>query len=231
MQWRDTKTRIGAGLGLFALWAGVGMAEGLPVPPGAQAAWVAQQAVQNGVPVEIQRLELSGSVEDVLAYYRTRWADPVDSDAPGYIERQAGGWRIISRLEGDRQTVVQLRRMPQGGVEGFVSRADLSATPASNRATREFPRKSGTRLVSSTESPDGAGKATTIMLINRFSVAANVRFYQRQMGFRGWRVVHASQAEGTAVLLFNKPGKRCEIAVSHDRGRTVIMANLQEVSG
>lgn len=200
----------------------------MPIPPDSRAVWVADSLEQNGIPMQIQQLTSPSGVEDVLAFYRNRWSAPVEQGAPGFVEKRVAGWHIISRLEAGRQTVVQLRGAPDGGSEGFISIADVRATPGFNRATRRFPRRSGSQILSSTVSHDGPGKTTTILLSNGHSVKSNVEFYRDAMVRGGWTLIHGMQAGSTVTLFFNKRDGRCEISISAARGRTFIMANLKE---
>lgn len=200
--------------------------EGLVLPPGMRASWVAENIEQNGVPIQIQKLTSGASVNDVLAFYRAQWSESTDPEVPGYVENQVSEWKTISQLENNQQTVIQVKARPGGGTEGFASRIDIRSSPGTNRVTRNFPRKSGTQLISSTESKDGAKSATTILMMNTFSVSSNADFYRSKMRARGWKLVHAVNPVGLSTMLFNRSKKSCEIAISKNRGKTIIMANI-----
>lgn len=208
--------------------AGAGDLSELVLPPGASTVWIGENIEQNGVPMQIQALTSSASVDQVLSFYRSQWENSADPDIPGFVENQVGEWQTISQLENDLQTVIQIKASSSGGVEGFVSQIDIRATPGSNRTTRNFPRKNGSQLISSTESNDSGKTATTILLMNTFSVASNTSFYQSQMPGKGWSLAYARNHSGVSMMLFNRSGRSCEIAISKDRGRgrTIVMANI-----
>jgi hypothetical protein len=207
-----------------SVWA-EGLAD-LAFPPGTRTAWVAENIEQNGVPMQIQQLTSVATVNEVLDFYRAQWKDSADPSIPGFVENKVGEWQTISQLENNLQTVIQIKNSRSGGTEGFASQIDIRSTPGSNRATRNFPRKSGSQLISSTESKDGAKTATTILLMNAFSIKSNADFYHSKMRAKGWSLAHAKNQSSVSILLFNRSGKSCEIAISKNKGRTVIFANI-----
>ncbi len=198
------------------------------LPAGSRAEWVAESLEQNGIPMRIQRFSTSLSVADVITFYREQWSEPVADGEPGFLENSVAGWKIISRLEDGRQTVVQVRAAGAGGAEGFLSIANVQAGPGTDRITRRFPKRSGTSLISSTVSKDGPGKATTILMFNRFSVTSNVSYYEEAMARDGWTLIHGMKGKENSIMFYNKSGYRCELSITRARGRTVIMANIQE---
>ncbi len=211
----------GIGQGLAADWSDPG------VPPNSRTVWVADALEHNGVPMRIRQLSTLSDVETVLDFYRRQWADPV-AGGPGYLEKRIAGWRVISRMENGRQVVVQVRPAERGGTEGFISQADFSQSMTPVQIDSRFPHKSGTRLISRTVSRDGAGKAVTLLLSNDYSVETNRRFYEDAMARDGWSLVHGADTGDSVSLLFNRSGEHCDIGIARSRGRTVIVANLQE---
>ncbi len=218
-----------AGLLLFEGIGGIAMAqasEPLEAPPSTQLTWVAEDIVQNGVPMQVQQLQSGLSVGEVLNFYRTQWSGAAQGDGPAFVENQVGEWQTISQLKNDRQVVVQVKPGEAGGAEGFISVADIGATPERDREAEAFPAMSGSQLVSSTRSRDGEKFATTIIYLNSFSVESNGNYYKEEMTADGWSMVHRLVQEDNTVMLFNRQGKSCEIALSDNRGRTVILANI-----
>jgi hypothetical protein len=199
----------------------------LVLPPGTKTVWVAEDIKQNGVPMQIQQLTSSATVAEVLKFYRSQWADSSDPNVPGFVENQVGEWQTISQLINNQQTVVQVKTGRNGGTEGYVSQIDTRSKPGDDRVTRNFPRKSGTQLISSTASKDGAKISTTILLMNTFSVVTNTDFYKLKMPGKGWSLAHTVNQGEVSMMLFNRPGRTCEIAISKNKGRTIIMANIQ----
>ncbi len=197
------------------------------VPEGAAVTWVAPEIEQSGIPLQIQQLKSGQSVEQVLNFYRTEWADAGNGDSPGFIEKAVGEWNVISRLDGGTNIVIQVKAAADGSTEGFLSVADVTGAAKESEISQDFPRLSGSELISSTASRDPGKSATTLILRNRFSVSSNTSFYQSRMPSKGWQQVHAVRAQGADILLFNKNGNSLEVAVTQDSdGITVVLANF-----
>ena len=197
-------------------------------PPEAKTVYVGD-VVQNGIPMQMKQFSSSLTTGEVLSYYRINWADntKVKENVPAFIEKEAGDWSIISKLEGNYSVVVQVKTQQSGGSEGVISVSNLTRPPGISELSKKFPKLGGTQLISSTESRDGGKHATTLILVNEFSVDSNDAFYRSRMTAEGWRLVRGGVRDGTATMLFNKQGQQCEMAVSEgERGDSVIIANI-----
>lgn len=201
----------------------------IPIQQNMQTVWVAESVVHNGIPMSIQSFKSVASVNNVLAFYETQWAKPIREGVPGYVRSEVGGWQVISRLEHGVNMVVQAKSGEQGGAEGFVSEAKVSAVSVNEKKINRFPRMSGSDVVSMTESSDAGRNASTFILTNHFSVESNSTYYQSKFQQMGWKSALNQVNGGTSVLMFNKDGAQIDIAISaNDRGLTVIYANLVE---
>jgi hypothetical protein len=201
----------------------------VPVQSTMQTVWVAENVVHNGVPMSIQSFKSAASVDNVFAFYQTQWANPVREGVPGFVRSEAGGWQVISRLEHGVNMVVQAKAGEQGGSEGFISEAKISAITVDEKKISRFPRMSGSDVVSMTESSDAGRNANTFILTNHFSVESNSTYYQSKFEEMGWDKVLSEVNVGTSVLMFNSKGAQIDITISaNDRGLTVIYANLVE---
>ena len=199
----------------------------IPMPDSMHSVWVGQDIVQNGIPMQIQSFTYSGSVENLLAYYKNQWATPGQSDVPGFVENEAGGWAIISHLESNSNIVIQAKPSDSGGAEGFISQATLGAQSDVEEIISEFPKMSGSDVISATESSDSNREATTLIFSNHFSVESNARFYKDKMKALGWNYLYGSVQGRTSILLFNGAGSQTEIAISkNENGTTIIFANV-----
>jgi len=199
-------------------------------PPEAKTVFVGD-VIQNGVPMQMKQFSSSLAVEELLAFYKNNWADNTRTKRkmPAFIEKEAGVWKILSKLEEDFNIVVQVKAKQGHGSEGFISVSDLTRPPGISQLSKDFPRLGGTQLVSSTESRDGGKKATTLVLTNEYSVDSNDAFYRSKMTAEGWKLVRGDIRNGAATMLFNKQDQQCELAVSKgDRGDSVIFANIVE---
>ena len=199
----------------------------IPMPESMHSVWVGQDIVQNGIPMQIQSFTYGGSVENLLAYYKNQWENTGQSDIPGFVEQEVGGWAIISHLENTTNTVVQAKSSDDGGAEGYISQATLGAKSDVKEIIRDFPKMSGSDVISATESSDSNREATTLIFSNHFSVESNTVFYKSKMKALGWSYVHGAEQGKTSILLFNGEGTQTEIAISkNENGMTIIFANV-----
>lgn len=188
--------------------------ERVPLPAGAEREIVALDLLQNGRRVSIASLDLPGSLEDSLAFYREAWADTV-ADWPGFIERSVGDWHLISRLERNENQVVQLRD-GENGLEALVSVLAL-VRPMS--IPDSYPLPDGAETVSSTSSADeGIGQATTTVVQARQGAGETVAFYRDRLRRDGWSKVSEQVHTKASVFLLKRGDVRLELVVTDARG-------------
>jgi hypothetical protein len=189
--------------------------------------WVAEDIEHNGTPMQIQSFRGGGSADQVMQFYRDRWSSRADGDVPGFVENKVGPWQVISIIENGSVLALQLQNGPNGQASGFASVTNPAAISATRDVVTTLPRPSGSTLISHTRSRDGMRQASTLVLTNNRALSSNRDFYANAMPGKGWAVSHQHEHQGTAVLLFERDGQSCEIAISrNDRGKTVIVANL-----
>lgn len=211
----------------FLLWASLANAASIPAPIGTKLVWVAEKIIQNGLPLEIHSFNSELTNEGVLDFYRSEWAQSSHPEQPGYIENNVGEWRVISRLEGNKNTVVQVKNSAAGGAEGFISVSEPFATKRENKLAKNFPKMGGSKLISVTESDDSGKNATTIIYQNNFSVVSNFEYYKSAMGLSGWSLSHSFSQADTATLLFARQDAQSEVVISKgDSERVTIFANI-----
>lgn len=194
----------------------------IETPAGAQVQWVGEDITHNGYPMQILNLKSKSGVDSILSFYRNKWAEPVAQDAPGFIENAIGEWRVISRLEGGINTVIQVKNLKSGGTEGLISIMEL--TPVSGG--RDFPSLNGTELISKTESKDLGKKAITTIYKNGFSIGANKDFYISTLKNQGYALVHNTLNSGVVVMFFTAKGAHIEVSISqYAENETIVVAN------
>lgn len=202
----------------------------LPVPGGAKLVWVSGVVQANGFMQRVASLSSDRPPQEIVAFYRTRWAAPQYLDGhklPGYLVKSAPPWEVISRLHNGYMIAIQLRRTAMGGTQGEVSISDLSQRPS--LAPSPFPMPSGSHVLNDLPSNDGGRQARTLTLTNNASIASNVSFYEQYFKQRGWRlVVSKSDDSGRAYVLILEQGARSAnfFLQSSSTGATVVMANL-----
>jgi hypothetical protein len=199
----------------------------VPIPSGVKSVLVGEKIIQNGLPLEIQGFNSALTPEAIVNFYKSEWAQGVQADQPGYIENNFSDWLVISRLEGNKNTLIQVKKSVNGGSEGFISVSEPFATKKPNKLARTFPKMGGSQLISTTESDDIGKTATTLIFQNTFSVKSNVNYYKSNMQSKGWSLNYAVNQGANATLLFAKGNAQCDIAINkNDAGQTTIFANI-----
>ncbi|MCU7920998.1 MAG: hypothetical protein KZQ95_21960 [Candidatus Thiodiazotropha sp. (ex Epidulcina cf. delphinae)] len=199
-------------------------------PPGATMTYIGD-VVQNGLPLQMKQFTADYPVAELLGFYKQRWSETADhrENIPPYIEKKVGEWRVLSKVEETSSIVVQVKEAESGSAEGFISVTDLSRPEASSQWLKAFPRLRDSELISSTESVDKGRSATTLVIVNDYSVADNRDYYRANMDALGWSYLRGGTKNNVSMLYFMKENQQCEIAVTQaDDGKTVIFANLVE---
>ncbi|HSI48226.1 MAG TPA: hypothetical protein VLA61_08160 [Ideonella sp.] len=213
--------------GLSSAFAG-GWPE-MPDPPRAKVEWVSRDVRVNGLPSRIEHFESELSVDEVLAFYRTRWSR---SGGPLPRELSAGGWQTIAALQDRYQLVVQARpRQPQGS-EGMLSVADLSDMKT-DFLPAGWPSWSSVRVLQVTESVDGPKRSHVISMVSDDSFDLNVKRMRDEWLRRGYVLnqQHTNPpASGTRswIGIFDRPDRTLDVTVAYvdAERRTYITANL-----
>jgi len=197
-------------------------------PVGTETFWVGENIQHNGVAMDVKLIKARRSVEEVLNFYRDMWGSE-GTQGEGYVEQTAGEYRIISRIEGNHNIVVQLKKDGSGS-EGYLSAIDISTLGNANDKD-DFPALPNTILISKTVSNDSGKDGVTRLLMNSHSVSSNVDFYQSRLESSGWKQAY-SHAEGDTVITFyNRSNRSMELAISRQPGKdTVIFVNIVEES-
>jgi hypothetical protein len=160
----------------------------LDVPPGVESVAVGERMRVNGVGMRIEHFVAPLSADEVLAFYRERWAGQLSkADAPTIplTNNRVGTWQVLGRQNGARHETVQIRALPEGGSEAYVASADTSARPSKPpRPPVYLPP--GVDVVSVVESADGARNATEILAQSPFSVAITERWLRSSARVRGF---------------------------------------------
>lgn len=201
----------------------------LPDPPRSTVEWVARDLVVDGLPSRIEHFDSELSADEVLTYYRARWARSARGEARAV---SAGGWRGLSTLDGRFQLVVQVRDKTPHGSEGMLSVANLSAFRKSPLPAN-WPRWSDVKTTQVTESSDGPKRSLLVAMVSTQGLDLNVRRWRDEWIRRGYGLAHEIAPQGEAgvrswVGSFDKSLQTVDVAVAYrekDR-RTYISVNL-----
>lgn len=200
------------------------------VPTGAKVQMIAPEMKLNGVQQTIRAFNSNLPVSDVLAFYRNLWAPLANSERPGSLEQTLDDWQLISTVEGDCFTTVQVKADSRGSyaLVSVLKKPDLAARQ--EKLGAGFPLLPGSRVVNDVDYADGVRNARTIVLTNRSDMAANASYYKNEFASRGWVVVMEDQpkvnGQPTHVLLLKKGLEETTIVISRADGQVHVVANL-----
>lgn len=175
----------------------------LPVPDDAKVVVVGEDMNINGLPTRISELSSSRSPEEILSYYRQEWQAPAVSDGPGYIEKEAGGWQILSRYEEPYFYTVQVSESAMGSSFGFL--AVSMPMELVNYEPEELAMPAGSEILSDVVSDDAGKRGRVVHFKNSQSIEANYNFYVKRYLADGWaELSHLPADRNKALLLMNK---------------------------
>jgi hypothetical protein len=189
------------------------------LPPRTLGASIGEELVVNGVAMRATHFQSGVATQDVLAFYRQRWASAIRAERA--TEQTLGSWRVIGRQIGSRHETVQVRALPGGGSEGYFASSDTRSRPrAPARSPLSLPF--GAKTVSIVESQDGSRRATQILARSSFGVSMSERWLRTAARMQGFESEHASdepaRANGSRAL-FLKRGAEELIAVVQPAGK------------
>lgn len=184
----------------------------LDAPPRSSVQWVAQDMVNNGVPMRIQSFQATASVADVVSFYQQHWAGL--SEAPPAVNK-VGGWQVVGQKSGDYYLTVQVKPGTNSTAQGFLAASRIDGLMAgTNRTDTTFPRLSGSSVVSDVDANDDGKISKTLLSSNSYSLESNAEYYRSTLTTQGWELQqNARNAAGVAparVLYFAKPGHACQ---------------------
>lgn len=196
-----------------------------PVPHIGQLQWVAENMRMNGMPMQIKELTTEQTPQQVLSFYRRRWAD-----APPYFhEYEANGMPVIATLRNGCFYTVQVR--PDG--RGAKALLGVSTKPDGGPPREPgagFPNMAGSKVMNDIDHLDTGKTGRTILLVNSYSPDANLNFYRRVLADEGWRAVIDRTVNGSKgishVLVMKRGYHEANVTISPGQGGTSVLATL-----
>ena len=213
----------------------IGSAHALPckqaaVPMDAKVQMIAPDMKVNGVQQTIRAFNSKLAVHDVLAFYRNLWAPLANKDRPGSLEQTTDEWQLISTVEGDCFTTVQVKADSKGSYALISVLKKPDASSRQQKLGAGFPVLPGSRVVNDMDYADGVRNARTIVLSNRSDMAANVNYYKTEFASRGWLMVMEDQpvidGQPSHVMLLKKGLEETTLVISRSGGQVNVVANL-----
>jgi hypothetical protein len=224
--------RIVAGLmlSLLSLVAQGAACREAATPAGVTLQMLAPDMRMNGMPMNIRGFNSSLSVEGVLAYYRNLWAGLATKERPGSMEQEVNGWKVISTVEGECFTTVQVRQDLRGSYSmiSVIKKPDAAARV--EKVGADFPKPPGSQTLNDFEYADGVRNARTIVVSNKSNMAANLQFYKNELKLRGWVPLIERQPESkqgvSHVMVLKRGVEETSLILSSAEGQVQIVANI-----
>ena len=189
----------------------------LSLPTESSLAIVSNHIVHNGIAMAIGEFTSSLPADEVLSFYRQRWAEGglsgIDElgDLPGFMESSMPGWVMISRLQDEHQVLVQLSTEQTKGSSGFVSIMPLRASPPSLQSQNQGVF-SGLSLLSNDASQDGADRSLMQVFSSPSSVSATHLRYRDKLTGQGWHVLMDEAVDNGKVMILSRNQSRLELS-------------------
>jgi hypothetical protein len=191
---------------------------------------IAPDMRMNGMSTNIRAFNSALPVSAVLAYYRTLWAGLATNERPGSLEQDMNEWKIISTVENECFTTVQVRPEVSGSyaLVSVIKKPDPSARV--EKVGANFPKLPGSKVLNDFEYADGVRNARTIVVSNKSNMAANVDFYRTELKSRGWVPVIERQPESvhgiSHVMVLKRGLEEASIVMSPAEGQIQVVANI-----
>lgn len=199
-------------------------------PSGARVRMVAPDMKMNGVQQTIREFDSTLPVAGVIAYYRALWAPLATPERPGSMEQTLDEWALISTVEGDCFTTVQVKPAANGSYALVSVLKKPENRLRGKRPGGDFPILPGSQVLNDIDHADGVRNARTIVLSNRSDLAANVAFYRDAFVARGWVSVLEQQPEVDGrpahFMLMKKGLEEASIVISRSGAQVRVVANV-----
>lgn len=157
------------------------------VIPDAKKIWIAENIIQNGMPMSILSFSVEASLGEVENFYKKRQAG-----APVYIEHtressvvayQEDDCFFSIRLKEEKNTFSQ-RTVTQGQI--VATRLDTVPTIVAD-SKMDIPLLPNSKVISRMESDENNTHAVTLLLSNHYSKEANYRYVNKELEQEGWQ--------------------------------------------
>jgi len=200
--------------------------EGIPIPPQTEATWISKNSIHNGYETAIQKFKSRNSVGAILDFYRTEWE--ATEQIPPYVESEHGDWKLISRIDGLHQFVVQVKSISnRAGSEGFISSMSLEPTGNNGKSQRDslVPELPGGEILSVTESDIPTRAITQVHLFTgrAQTIAQRIR---KTILKNGWELQNEYDYKQSVSQRYSRAGRQLDIAaVNIDAGKSLLFLN------
>jgi hypothetical protein len=186
---------------VFALAAAAARADApcptVEAPPSAHVQQVASDTVLNGQHSRLARFDMTGTEDDVLAFYRTHFG-------ARHVENTVAGARVIAAREGECFVTVRAQSRLAGLVEATVIATRIGGDLAQSRVAHDTRSllPADTAIFQTQESNDNGTPALLLVAGNQLGIQADRDALVEQLRARGFRIQHenATQVDGRPSL-------------------------------
>lgn len=162
----------------------------LEAPAGAHVVQVAADMILNGQHSRISRLDMAGSADDLLAFYRTRFG-------ARHVENRVGPARVIASQIGDRFVTVRIVAPLDGEVQATIMETQVGGGRSHSRVEHDTEKMlpAGSAVIQTQESTDAGAPSLMLMAANRTGLRANRDTLVEQLAARGFHIVREDSTE------------------------------------
>ncbi len=210
---------------IFFSASSVSAAELLPPPPNSTIASVSRDSSILGINMSIRRFDSRLSAEQVIEFYSKRWTNTA-------AITHFSPWQMIGKAERKKYLNVQVQTGPSGSW-GYLSISDLPERLAKNDFElpdgKNFPKMSGSKVLSDQQQRDDIKDARTLVLSNGFSVDSNSQFYRQHYKSQGWQLVADSKGSKMkgAAMTFSRGRSLLSLTINRLDSITSVVANIE----
>lgn len=195
----------------------------IPFPHWLKTKLVAEKMVINGLPSIVYQFSAQKSADAVSAYYQQQWQRDDEGNIPGYTNRKAGYWLILSRIERQRYLLtVQIRSSGSDACTGYLAEADLHRV---EKPEENIPMLPGSKVRNNVTSYEAGQKGQTVMITNSASVEDNIQFYRHHYKKNHWNIIMDQGRFDGHALVVQLGNKEVSIVVRKPGDSTMIVIN------
>jgi len=199
-----------------------------PAPPDARVQSMGTSTVVGGRAMQIRQFSTTDDPERVYEFYRRLWKEDENGIEPGYGETDAmSPWYILSRVEEGYLLTVQAQPADDKGTWGYLALSRVDEVPSGPTDAPGVPRMSGSQVLQNITSRDPGQTGTTVLLMNRNSLASNVNYYRQQFQAGDWRpdMDRAIPKAKMHVLAYTGGRRKINIVLTGDDRETQVVIN------
>lgn len=202
-----------ASAGLFALPTP-------PIPPDSSTQNVARHIIFNGLNMQARTFHSTRSPEEIVAFYRQRWAGEM-------VVNQIGHEQIFGHREDDYFMTIQLRTNGSGS-QGNLGVIDLASAPTQFEPGKGLPKPMGAKVFNDIRYPDDRIPARMVAINSPLSPSQNASFYRERLAGEGWKPLDDHCRAAGCVLDYQRGTEKLNLAITPGRqGHSSVVLTLQ----